>query len=522
MSAEARFPTRLFVAFTVVCALFLAFAWASQFGIVASTAACAALLAIVALAAPSLGILLVVFCTPIRSIFDLPQAGMQIVLASGLVAVTLRHLPLFVAFLRERRPRLLLVLAAFILVYVLRSVLELLQHPDANARAIAQEAVFYIAMLGVALAAHAHATDRGFTAALLTAAGSAILLTIAIDAVNTYFPALGTALDLLKGLPAARFSGLHVNPNATGKYLMMGTFLAAALLVAARSRAVASVAVLGLVATTLCFSATYSKSTLLASAGALGLWLAVVTGRRDWRPAGRILAVLAIVLISIGTWYLALSPHAERLALRNFLEFKNREPASLNPPAPPTTLARRLEEEMRIGRSYSMTVEQPPANAPANSEMYRNVPGRIVYSQRDCGWECTGQRDRLWGTGLDIVRAHWLIGIGPHRWIPEYQARLSFPFDSPHNVLLEMWGGYGIVGVALYLVLLAVLLRQLARSVTLPLSAPAFILVITTALYIVALLIVELVDPAMFMAMNPHAIWIWTFSAVAARQSERV
>jgi hypothetical protein len=512
----------LFVAFVAVCSLFLAFAWASQFGIVVSTAACAALLAIVALAAPRLGILLVVFCTPIRSIFDLPQAGMQIVLGCGMVAVTLRHLPLFVTFLRDRRPRLLLVLAAFILVYVLRSALELLQHPDTGWRAIVQEAVFYIAVLGLALATYAYAAERSFAAALLAAAGLAILLTMAIDTVNTYFPALGTALDLLKGLPPARFSGLHVNPNATGKYLLIGTFLAATVLATTRSRVVAAVAILGLITTTLCFSATYSKSTLLAAAGALGLWLAVVAWRRDWPLASRILAVAVTVLVTVGTWYLVLAPHAERLALRNFLEFKHRGTATLDRPAPPTTLARRLEEEMRIGQSYSMTIETPPANAPANSEMYRNIPGLIIYSKRDCGWECTGQRDRLWGTGLEIVRAHWLIGIGPHRWIPEYQMRLGFPFDSPHNVVLELWGGYGIVGVALYLVLLVTLTRPLARSASLRLSAPTFILAVTTTLYIVALLIVELVDPAMFMAMNPHAIWIWTFSAVAARRPEQV
>jgi len=33
---------------------------------------------------------------------------------------------------------------------------------------------------------------------------------------------------------------------------------------------------------------------------------------------------------------------------------------------------------------------------------------------------------------------------------------------------------------------------------------------------IVAMLIAELVDPAKFLTMNPHAIWLWTFAAAAA------
>lgn len=559
-SLEDLTPAARIGALIAACAIFLAVAWTSRFGTGPATAACAALLAIVSLAAPRLGILLVVFCTPLRSIFVLPKESMQIVLAAGMAAVTVRHLPRFPAFLRQRRPRLLVVLAAFIVIYALRTTLELLQHPETDLKTVAQETAFYVAVLGMALAAHAHARERGFASMLLAAAGLSVLLTMAVDVVNTYFPTLNDQLGLLiYGLPGERFSGLHVNPNATGKYLLLGTFLTAAVLAATRSPAVAGAAMVGLIATTLCFSATFSKSTVLAGTVALLAWLAATTWQRDWPRAARILGALVLVLGMTGLWYLAIAPYAERLELRNLLEFKKLSTAIVDRPAAPTTLARRLEDEMRIGRSYSMTVDKPaasaptsnatpgntaagntaaakpPAGAPAaaatsrntppekpaadgstNSEMYRNVPGRITYTKRDCGWQCTGQRDRLWGTGLAIVGEHWLIGIGPHRWTAEYQARLGFPFDSPHDAPLELWGGYGVAGVALYLALLVLLARHLMRSVALPTSSPAFILVTTTALYIVAMLIAELVDPAKFLTMNPHAIWLWTFAAAAA------
>jgi hypothetical protein len=41
-----------------------------------------------------------------------------------------------------------------------------------------------------------------------------------------------------------------------------------------------------------------------------------------------------------------------------------------------------------------------------------------------------------------------------------------------------------------------------------------------TALYIVAMLVAELVDPAKFLAMTPHAIWLWVFAATAAAELE--
>ena len=559
-SFETLTPRAQIGVLAAACLLFLALAWTSRFGAGAATTACAAFLAIVALASPRLGILLVVFCTPIRSIFALPKESMQIVLAVGMAAVTLRHLPVLLSFLRNRQPRLLLVLVAFIVVYVLRSALELMQHPETGLKAVAQEAVFYVAVLCVALAAYAHAAEHGFATALLTAAGLAIGLTMTVDIVNTYFAGLNDRLGwLVYGFPGERFSGLHINPNATGKFLLLGAFLAIAVLAATRRPAIAGAAILGLVITTLCFSATFSKSTLLAAIAAVSIWLAASAWRRDWPRVLRGLGAAVLMLGTIGVWYLTLGPQADRLARRNLLEFRNLSTEALDRPRPEKTLTRQLEDEMRIGRSYTMTVQQPPADAPADteanrsttvekpsanapadagakrdatadkpspatavpkSEMYRNIPGQIVYAKRDCGWECTGQRDRLWRTGLAIVGEHWLIGIGPHRWVPEYQARLGFPFDTPHDIVLEMWGAYGLAGIALYVTLLVLLARQLVRSIAVPVSAPSFILVSMTALYIIAMLISELVDPAKFLAMTPHAIWLWIFAATAVAGSE--
>jgi hypothetical protein len=567
------------------CAVFLALACSSLLGARPATVACAAFLALVALLLPRLGILMVVFCTPIRSIFDLPQESMQIVLGSGMAAVTLRHLPLLPGFLRERHPRLLVVLAAFIVLFVARTGLELLQHPGEKLLADARETAFYVALLGVALAAYSHAGERGFAAALLTAAGLAVALTMAVDTVDTYFPDAGKAAGLVNDAAGLRFAGLHVNPNATGKYLLFGTLASTAVLLAARSRLAAVMGVVAVVTTALCFSATYSKSTLLAAVGALGVLLLVMCWRRQWRRATALFAVTVLVVVTAGAWYVALAPLADRLALRTVLQARNLPKDGLDRPVPQRPVARQIEDELRIGRSYSMTVGkqqqqpsepkaesppgaisgekappeqppvtakvEPPSNTPppgtakpppqpveaepragrsytmkverpsdapsGNSEMYRNIPGRITYTPRDCDWRCTGQRDLLWGSGLDIVAEHWLVGIGPHRWTAEYQARLGFPFDTPHEVWLELWGGYGLAGLALQAVLVFLLAQQVLRCFRTSPGAPGSIFLQATALYMVAMLLAELVDPAQFLAMNPRAIWLWTFAAVQAR-----
>ncbi len=60
----------------------------------------------------------------------------------------------------------------------------------------------------------------------------------------------------------------------------------------------------------------------------------------------------------------------------------------------------------------------------------------------------TGQRLILWKAGISTIERDWLMGIGSPNWpkvLSEYKE------TSPHNGLLEVWGGLGIAGLLLYL-----------------------------------------------------------------------
>jgi hypothetical protein len=498
--------------------LFLVLAASSLIDPPAAMIACAALLSATALIVPQLGIALVLLCTPIRAVFDLSQDRMQVVLAAGLMAVAVRHLPLLGQFLRERRPLVLTLFAAFICMFVARTALETMQFGTDDPWGLLKETVFYPSVLMVALAAHSYADDRRFLCDLMAAVGIAITLTIGIDGIDLYFPMTGESWGLLRGYPSLRFSGLHVNPNATGKYLIFGSLLACCALWVARERLCAGLLSIAAVAVvTLAISATLSKSTTIAVLGALLAFMVHHAWLRRWRETGAIAAATLLVVSAMATWYVAFGPWTYRHTARTLVEMKRLSLEGKTLAAKEQSIAELVENELRLSQSYSMKMTDRSVNKPPNSEMYRKLAGSIVYTKRDCSWTCAGQRDLLWGTGLKIVGDHWLVGIGPHRWVAEYLARLQFPFDTPHNGLLELWGGYGLAGAALYLALLLQLLRLATASLPTNTSSPQFVFLVGTSLYVISMLLGELVDPAKFFTMNPHAIWLWTFVAAQAR-----
>ena len=499
--------------------LFLLLAWSSRFSPEAATIGCAALLLVAAMLVPRLGIFLVVLCTPIRSLFDLPQERMQIVLAAGLLGIALRHIHLVAKFFRKKKkePGILLIFAAFLCVFGARTLLEFGQYGGGDWWSVAKETVFYLSMFVAALASYSHANDGRFRTGLITSVAVAIGLTLVVDTIAVYFPYSNDALGLIKYWPGVRFSGLHVNPNATGKYLIFGAVLACCFLWTARNRYQASLSLAFLAVTTLAFSATFSKSAALAVFGALLAFSIYEAVTRKWRNTGFVLATTLLVFGEVATWYVGVAPVARHAAVQNRIEFKK---LALNAPAKPmteATITAQVEREMRIANSYAMRMEMSPPPTAPNEEMYKNIPGSIIYTKRDCGWTCTGQRDLLWGTGLAIVADHWLLGIGPHQWSREYMARLNFPFDTPHDAPLELWGGYGLAGAVLYLLLVYQLLFLATQSFQTPRSSPKYVFLVGTSLYTLAMLLTELVDPEKFLVMSPHTVWLWIFIAAQAR-----
>lgn len=489
-----------------------------------------------ALLFPRLGLALLVMIAPIQKLWGLTSQDMALQVGLLMAAVNLRHVGEWRRLAGELRkgavPPLLLVFGAFILLYLLRGLAALPDMGETQMHAAGREAAFLTLLFGAALAVRRHCLGTNADAmrlGLIGAVGLALALTLAIDTIGVYFNALALRLRLLPEWQGMRLAGLHSNPNATAKFLLAGlAFTLVALWRwagleggAARFRrwygwplALAAAAVCALA-----LGATSSKATLLGAIGALVVVAALCRHRR--RHAVAVLVSAGAVLALALTYNAALSLGLGRLINAN------RETVQLPPPRPmetnPLVLAERVGQSLRVGQSHEMVVHAPPPPAaegppakPFHSEIYRNIDGVIEYKARDCGLGCTGQRDRLWKTGLAVWAEHWLVGIGPAAWPEQYRNRLHFPFDTPHNVVLELAGGFGLGGLAAYAALAVIMLRLSQRVFAHPPSAPAAaILGQGTLLFALAIMVTEWGDPAKFLAMNPHAMWLWPLLAGA-------
>jgi hypothetical protein len=500
--------------------LFFLFAALSYFSTIASVFACATLLLFVAALAPRLGIPLLVICAPVQGIFAIPRTQMQIVLAVGMLGLAGRHGHLVLELLRNKIPKILFIFSMFALVFAARALFEVDLLTSNELLGIAKEGLFYISLLITALATYSYADDRAFLISLLQSITFATGLIILTDVIGTYYPDWGDALGLAPVWSDMRFAGLHVNPNATAKFLAIGMFLACCTFWAARAVYARAVSFACVILVTFAVSATFSKSILIGVFGALLVLIVHPLRQRDWRRLATVLALLLIVSSASATWDLFLAPLARSASINRQFGIQKITNLNSGTSADEETFGNRLQRELRTSHSFVMRLEEPSAGIPPNSEMYRNVPGHIVYTARDCDWTCAGQRDRIWGAGVAIVADHWLLGIGPGHWRREFQSRLGFPFDSPHNAILEAWGGYGLAGLSLYLLLVIQLVCLAGESLRLSRWAFEDIFPAATSLYVLAILLTELVDPAKFLAMSSHSVWLWIFVAALARTLE--
>ncbi len=74
----------------------------------------------------------------------------------------------------------------------------------------------------------------------------------------------------------------------------------------------------------------------------------------------------------------------------------------------------------------------------------------------------TGNRAQVWEAGTEVFLENWATGIGVANWKEALASKGHPDYDSPHNGMLEMAGGLGIAGIALYL-LVPVLVWRSAR-----------------------------------------------------------
>jgi O-antigen ligase/polysaccharide polymerase Wzy-like membrane protein len=232
----------------------------------------------------------------------------------------------------------------------------------------------------------------------------------------------------------------------------------------------------------------------------------------------RVLALPVIVLLGYATWLVGVAPWAERHAARGWLAYHDRYPCFSLETRPDQHSCEQLLASgrempsldhiknevvrgLRLQASYAMTKHDD----------------RILYARRDFKLDQMGQRDRTWSAGVRIVAQHWAWGIGGSRqWAQYMQRLLGFPFTSPHNGVLEVAGGYGVLGLILYLSIIGMFVRNywtLRKLVRKPWQR---LVNESTFLCGVAVFLFETTDVLTVLAFSIHGIWFWAIAGVQA------
>lgn len=500
------------------------------------------LLVATALIFPRVGLALLVMVTPIQALGGLSRSEMPLLLGALMAAINLRHITVWLDLVRlkawKELPPLILVLSFFVLLFVVRSLIGLPDMLPAHLNTALLGCAFAILLFGVTLAVSRHCAAENGNALRRGLIGSvflAIALTLFFNVIAVYFPQLSTHVGLMSEPSGLRLAGLHANPNATAKYLLAGLAFAVAASwhfsgfdiwtrsVAVRWRPLTAALLIGVVCV-MAISATLSKSSMI---GALGAPLVAAVAFWTVSRRAAVMATLSTILIltamlgfnvvladGLAKWTIRQHRAATQTELPPAQKPSTDKPAK--EPAKEKELTERIGAQLRLRFSQTMTVEEDSKQKPQeHSEIYRNINGKIDYTTRKCeSLLCTGQRDTLWKTGLVIWTDHWLIGIGPTAWTSEYERRLKFPFDSPHNIVLEMAGGFGLAGLILYGLFLWSMWRVVRVTFTRPADDTTAILYSRgVLLFALAIMATEVFDPAKFFSMNPHAIWVWMLLA---------
>ena len=487
---------------------------------------------------PQSSLLLLIMITPIQGIWGISRQEMPFIIALLIISINIKNYNIWIDTLKvksifDKKLILIKIMFMFLFVYSFYFLIGGLFYNKILSLNNFKELVFLFCVCGFAMIVSSYCAGprrEAFYRSAMCAVALSLVFTILVDVLAVYFSETALALRLIPSWQGVRLAGVHANPNATAKFLIAGqAFLLAAVWAAfvwdgsgplrcsVRIKiALLLMAALGAVA----IGATLSKASLLGMAGApllAALWLWGRSRRRAVFSAGSAVVVLGLAL----GYGAVLAGGLEKTVIQRGMHKPSPPelPRAAEKKSETPDLAARLASQFRLSQSVEMTVAPPVAGQAQRkreipvdrSEMYRNFDGPIEYKTRECeSVTCTGQRDRLWRAGLEIWKENWILGIGPGGWSEAYSAALQFPFDTPHNAVIEMGGGFGLPGLGIYALFVWCLLGQIrAAFLTSYADFTTAVYVRGAVLFAGAILITELVDPAKFFAMSPHTIWLW-------------
>lgn len=450
---------------------------------------------------PLAGWALTIFVIPFQNLFNLSDTDYYHVLMPLLLIAVAQAIALAAKHRLYRSP-LFLVLLSFTALVWLHELTD-----GASLREMAHGALI-LSLGAVYLVSRYFSAQPYGLAAMRTAMIASPLLAALLTALFLYVPLPGL-ISFHGEITNLRLAGVVHNPNALGKLLMFSLVL---LVCNAAFRPKTGRWTLLLAAVlAMPIAATFAKSVMVACVVTLFFALLFLdhiaeNKRRYWRfPAA----------IAMGwiTWILIFAPWVEQHAAYQWAEqtkasvcyyIHGDRPKSCPPDT--ETLAKGAQplaedtlRDFRLDGSAEMTQKD----------------GKIEYKKRDSKVMQTGQRDRTWGAGLAVLRDHYLWGIGDSsQWKKYMQQLLGFPFDSPHNVLLEIGGGYGLLGLALYLSAITFFVQNYLSIRRMGLQPDQRAANESIFWCGVAIFIVEMLDVATIFGATMHAIWFWVLAGM--------
>ena len=502
-------------------AVFLVFAALSLVNRDVSILLCAVYATALALTRPRLGWGLLLFIVPFQYLFHLEVGHFALFIAFSMLALALRPA---LEMTRNRRiatgPYGVILLAFIALVAAHLDFREVTRDAKALAFLIT---LFFVYTIARECGRDPEGRRLAQLSIFLSAAAMGVTSMLAM-----YVP-LPELIGATEQISSLRLHGVQANPNSFALFLMPALLLMASSLLMqsrpARHRRTFVALLMGIAM----LAATGSKAVPLASIGALFLislllYRTVFAAPRFWIGLGTGCLVAAL-------WIVWVAPVVQHQAARKWLAISHGERMDrelkvfLAHGRPTLGFPDRLRIWFRVGASTEMKeVKEDPAGSasppPAVETQMR--PGSrmapmhtedgklVVGTDRGLDLLQTGQRDRTWQAGLAVLQDHWLWGIGYGNWETALDARLQYPFRSPHNGFLEIAGGYGVLGGVLYLALIGMFARNAWRLLTRAPDPETRAFACWIAMFGGAVFLMELVEVALTLAVTLFMIWFWS------------
>jgi hypothetical protein len=472
--------------------------------------------AIVIVRWPVIGWALTIFAVPLQNLFALSSADFGRIRAILLLLLMVRMLSLAAKRQTYRSPMLWFLLAFGVLVWAHDIAL------GSSVMLLARDIVFFLALGAV------YVISREFCAQArgMALAHAAIILSALVSAAFTALFLYVPLPDLIfyhQSLDNLRLFGVQDNPNALAKFLMLALLLLVCVAIFKPHLGRRAIPLVFVTASLL--AATSTRSVVVALAATLFVLFPLLN--RRFGRASSFWAILSLVVLGYTAWMLGAAPWVERHAAEQWTAHEEwglcyylsdassaHNPCGLQGPAVQRTAPHVLGQiwsavakELRMRGSYAM----------------RKVNDKTVYDRRAFSPWQIGQRDRTWDGGLKVVAAHWAWGIGgPKQWAQFMQEILDYPFDSPHNALLEVTGGYGVLGLLLYLSVVGFFIRNYLSMRTLAREPWQRLANEWTFLAGVAVFVVEMTDVLTVFGITIHAIWFWVIAGLQAGLRDNV